>query len=242
MITVDIGGIAIGIDNKYGYIAELADAYKTEEQPLFTVAVTAEEIEDERERAEYKGFPNAYFESIVAYRKIAETLPKLDAFVFHGSVLAVGGKAYILTAKSGVGKTTHTRLWLSEFPDECHILNGDKPVIRYKDGVFYACGTPWRGKEMYGIYETLPIGGIAFLERGELNKSYKISLDAALKKLAVQVYKPKERTAAIRTLSLMDRVLREVPLIRLECNMNPEAAHVARAALISGEFNGERDE
>ena len=239
MISIDIGGISVGIDNKFTYMEKLAADYLTKEEPVFTVSVTDAEINDERERSEFKGLPDAYLESIVAYRKIAEVLPTLDAFVFHGSVLAFGGKAYILTAKSGVGKTTHTRLWLSELGDECHVLNGDKPVIRFKDGEFFACGTPWRGKEMYGIHETLPIGGIAFLERGGENRAYRISAGDALARLAVQVYKPKDRTAAIRSLSLMDRVLRGVPLVRLECNMDPEAARVSRAALAYGIFNGD---
>ena len=236
MITLDIGGIAVGIDNKFEYFERFAREYLIDKTPDFTVSVTPEEINEERIKSELANAPDAYFETIVAYRKIAEILPTKDAFVFHGSVVALGGKAYIFTARSGVGKTTHTRLWLSEFEGECHVLNGDKPVIRYKDGVFYACGTPWRGKEMYGIHETLPLGGIAFLERGEENGAFPISVSDALKRLAVQVYKPKDRMGAIASLSLMDRALRELHLVRIECNMHPSAAHVARRALENHEF------
>lgn len=236
MLKIDLGGITVGIDNKYDYIEKLASDYLTDTAPDFTVTVTEEEIDRERDMSEYKNLSRAYFESVVAYRHIAEVLPTCDAFVFHGSVLAIGGKAYIFTALSGVGKTTHTRLWLSEFANECHVLNGDKPVLRYKDGKFYACGTPWRGKEMYGIHQTLPLGGIAFLERGKENSAEKISVDSALKRLALQVYKPKERRAAISSLMLMDKVLKQVPLVKLKCNMNPDAAHVARAALVDGVF------
>ncbi len=236
MLKIDLGGITVGIDNKYDYIEKLASDYLTDTAPDFTITVTEEEIDRERDMSEYKNLSRAYFESVVAYRHIAEVLPTRDAFVFHGSVLAIGGKAYIFTALSGVGKTTHTRLWLSEFANECHVLNGDKPVLRYKDGKFYACGTPWRGKEMYGIHQTLPLGGIAFLERGKENSAEKISVDSALKRLALQVYKPKERRAAISSLMLMDKVLKQVPLVKLKCNMNPDAAHVARAALVDGVF------
>lgn len=236
MVTIDIGGIAVGIENRFEYFERFAKGYETDKAPDFTVSVTPEEIEDERNKAELPGASDAYLESIVAYRKIAEVLPTLGAFVFHGSVIALDGKAYIFTAKSGVGKTTHTRLWLSEFSSDCHVLNGDKPVIRYKNGEFYACGTPWRGKEGYGIYETLPLAGIAFLERGEENKAFSITPTSALKRLAVQVYKPKSRSSAIASLSLMDKVLRQMHLVRLECNMDPEAAHVARAALENGVF------
>ncbi len=237
MTTIDIGGITVGIENKYTYFYEFAKDYLTDRTPEFTVSVSDEEIEAEHLVSEVSA-PDAYFESIVAYRKIAEILPRYDAFVFHGSVIKYGDKAYIFTAKSGVGKTTHTRLWLSEFEQECHVLNGDKPVIRYKDGKFYACGTPWRGKERYGIYESAEIGGVAFLERGVENKAYKISKSEALTRLAVQVYKPKDRISAIKSMALMDKVLGNLPLVRLECNMDTSAAYVSRNALVNGVFNG----
>ena len=235
MICIDIGGIAVAIDNKYEYVKRIAADYLTEGPAVFTVSATESEINAEREKSEVEA-PDAYFESIVSYRNIAEVLPTLDAFVFHGSVIKFADKAYIITAKSGVGKTTHTRLWLSEFSDECHVLNGDKPVIRYKDGEFFVCGTPWRGKEMYGVHETAPLGGIAFLERGAENKSFKINTSDALSRLIPQVYKPKNKLAVIKTMSLMDKLLKQVPLVRLECNMNPEAAHVAKSALVSTEL------
>ncbi len=230
MIKIDLGGIAVGIDNKYEYIERLAADYITDEEPLFTVSAELFDIAKERELSGQE-LSDAYFESIVAYRNIAELLPTFDAFVFHGSVLSLGGKAYIFTAKSGVGKTTHTRLWLSEFKDECHVLNGDKPVLLYKDGEFFVAGTPWRGKEMYGVHECCPLGGIAFLERGAENAAYPITTSDALSRLVTQVYKPKNRAAAVKTMILMDKLLSGVHLVRLECNMNPEAAHVAREAL-----------
>ncbi len=238
MIKIDIGGICVAVDNKYGYIERLASEYLTDASPAFTVRASAEEIADERLKSEVDA-SDAYFESIVSYRNIAEVLPTLDACVFHGSVIKYGEKAYIVTAKSGVGKTTHTRLWLSEFEGDAYVLNGDKPVVRYKDGKFFVCGTPWRGKEMYGVYETAPLGGIAFLERGAQNRSYRINTSDALSRLIPQVYKPKNRVAVIKTMTLMDRLLKELPLIRLECNMDPEAAHVAKSALVDSVFTDE---
>lgn len=233
MINIDIGGLTVAVDNRYNYIRKLAEDYLTDASPLFTVSVSEEELAAEREKSELST-SDAYFESLVAYRKIAEVLPTVDALVFHGSVINYGGTAYIITAKSGVGKTTHTRLWLSEFKDECHVLNGDKPVIRCIDGKFYACGVPWRGKEMYGVHECAPLGGIAFLDRGEKNAAFGISTSDALSRLLLQIYKPKERSAVIKTMALMDRLLKSVPLVRLECNMAPEAAHVSRTALVHG--------
>lgn len=231
MIIIKIAGLSIGIDNRYPYIEALAGDYLTDEPPAFTVSATDEEIAEEARISEIEFHPG-YFESIVVYRNIAEILPTYDAFVFHGAVLNCDGRAVAFTAKSGVGKTTHTRLWLSEFGEDVHYLNGDKPVIRFIDGVPYACGTPWKGKEGYGINEMAPLYALTFLERGEENSAAPIPASEVVTRLLTQMYMPRSsRSAAILTMRLADRITRSVRLFRLKCNMDPAAAHVARSAI-----------
>ncbi len=234
MITIKIAELAIGIDNKYKSIEYLAKDYLTDEEPEFTVRVTEEEIEEERISSETDYTPS-YYESIIAYRKIAEILPNYDAFLFHGSVIEYDGMAYVITAHSGVGKTTHTRLWMSEFGDEVKILNGDKPTVRIIRGEAYACGTPWQGKENYGRNAICKIAGFAFLTRAKENRAYEISPSEAVMRFMSQIYLPKKSKSALaKTMLLADRVLKDVKLVHLECNMQPEAAHVCRAALTGG--------
>lgn len=231
MITVKIADLAIGIDNRYSYISEYAKDYLTEEKPLFTVKITDEDIEAERAESPEE-FSDAYYESIAAYRKIAEILPSYDAFLFHGAVIELDNKAYIITANSGVGKTTHLKLWLSRFGEEVGILNGDKPTLRFIDGVPYASGTPWRGKEGYGKSGIKEISGIAFLERGEKNRAYRIEPSEAAVKFVSQTYLPKkDKLMLIKTLNLSNKLINSVRLVRLECNMELEAAEVSRKAL-----------
>lgn len=231
MLSIDLAGISIGIDNRYPAIDVLAEGYKTEKPPSFTVAVSDEDMKYERERSEFD-LEDKYIETVALYRKIGERLPEFDAFVFHGAVLEMDGKALIFTAKSGVGKTTHIRLWKKEFGSRVSVLNGDKPVIRIIDGVPYAAGTPWRGKEGFGKPGTLPIGAIYFVGRGEKNRARSIGTDEALLRFATQAYIPRgNKLAASLALSCLNRVISSVPLIELSCNMDPEAAHTALAAL-----------
>ncbi len=239
MITVKIAGLPIGIDNKYNTLDIVTRDYRTDETPLFTVSVTAEEIEKERGIVGEE-LPDSYYESSIAHRKIAEKLPEYDAFLFHGSVIEVDGSAYVITAQSGVGKTTHTRLWLSEFEGEVQVINGDKPVIRIIDGVAYASGTPWRGKEGYGRNVMRPLRGFAFLERGDENRAEIISDKGnAVIRFMSQIYLPKTSRAMLaKTMTLADKVIKESRLVRLECNMEPEAAHIARAALCENDRSG----
>ena len=231
MITVKIADLPIGIDNRYAHVAHLAKDYLTDEEPLFTVCATDAEIEAERAVSE-RDFPAGYLEAVVVYRNIAARLPEYDAIVFHGAVLNLDGEAYAFTAKSGVGKTTHTRLWLKLFGDRVHYLNGDKPVIRFIDGVPYACGTPWQGKENYGVNERAPLRGIAFLDRGIINTATAAKADEVMLRLVSQVYIPKSSAQALAAMGICDRILSSVRLVDLKCNMEPEAAEVSYRAFL----------
>lgn len=237
MITIKIAGLAIGILNRFDYIEKKARDYLTDEPPVFTVEATDEELLRERGMTEVE-FPDGYLEFIVAYRKIAERLPEFDGFVFHGAVLNLDGEAYAFTAKSGVGKTTHTRLWLSEFGERVHYLNGDKPIIRFIDGIPYACGTPWQGKEGFGRNERAALVGIAFLSRGEVNTAEPVPPSEVVTRLITQIYIPRGSAAMLaRTMQLANRLIGSVRLVDLRCNMNPEAAHVSYAALKGNKNN-----
>lgn len=232
MITVKIAGIPIGIDNRFGYIETIASDYLTDDTPIFTVTSTDADLDREREISG-GDFSRGYLESTVLFRKIAERLPEYDAVVFHGAVIAKDGRAYAFTAKSGVGKTTHTRLWISEFGDDVHYINGDKPVIRIIDGVPHAFGTPWRGKEGYGANESAPIAAIALLERGEKNIAQVIDPEDGTVRLMKQIYIPTDPISAALTMRVADSIISSVRFVELKCNIASEAVRVAARAMLA---------
>ena len=163
---------------------------------------------------------------------ISAIMPRDNAVVFHGAVLSYNGKAYAFTARSGVGKTTHTRLWLSEIGGDVHYLNGDKPIFRLIDGIPYAFGTPWRGKEGYGVNESAPLAAIALLERGERNTALSVSAQEGVLRLVKQIYIPRDPISAAQAMRVADGILSTVRFVELKCNMEPEAARVAAEAMI----------
>lgn len=232
--TIKIAGLAIGLEYNYDYTREYVKDFLTDEPAVFTVSASDEDIKLEHEYAGVT-IPDKYAENVVLYRKIAEKLPEYDALVFHGAVLEYDGVAYAVTAHSGVGKTTHTRIWLSEFADKAKILNGDKPILRVIDGTVYAASTPWRGKEGYGYNGMLKLGGIGFLSRGAVNKSRITTPDDAVMKFMNQVYVSKANVLSLtRSMRICNALLSGVPLYEFECNMDPDAAHVTRDAFVSG--------
>ena len=231
MITIRLAGVNVGIKNTYDLTPRLA-GWITDAAPDFTVELGPYELKKEDPR-----FSPDYVEFICVYRRIAERIPAWDAFVCHGTVVAMDGRAYIFTAPSGTGKTTHTQLWLKRFGDRAWILSGDKPILRRTERGFLACGTPWRGKENYGVNAELPVQGICLLDRGEINEIAPATPADMLRFLSRQIYYPRQADRMEKLLELLDAFCSTVPTWTMRCNMDIEAAEVAYEAMRPREEN-----
>ncbi len=234
--TVSLAGVAIEILPLHGYIYRYCQDYLTDEPPAFTLAATQADIDYERSCSEaedrleglpIREFSDSYLETLAVYRKIAEALCSRDILLFHGSCIAVDGTAYLFTAKSGTGKSTHAALWARAFGDRCQAVNDDKPLLRVTPEGVIACGTPWNGKHRRGSNITCPLKAICILERSERNHIEKISAKEGYALLLQQTYRPKDPGGLARTLTVLDKLLSRVALYRLGCNMDPEAALVS---------------
>ena len=233
--TISLAGVPARGEAIYPETERFCRDYLSEEAPKFTVKIDQADIDSEREKSaredEIEGLPtrsfsDRYLERLAVYRKLAKELLSYDTLLFHGSVVAYGGKAYLFTALSGTGKTTHTRLWLKNIPD-CHVLNGDKPLLRVEGERVLACGTPWQGKENYGCNEILPLEAICILERDATNHIEPVSFGDAMGTLIQQSNRPQETPLLLKTLDLIGRLDKRVRFYRLGCNMEDEAAFVS---------------
>lgn len=163
------------------------------------------------------------WESLAVYRKISEIMVEHDTFLFHCSAVALDGQAYLFTAPSGTGKSTHTRLWREVFGERAVMVNDDKPLIQVREDAIYVCGTPWNGKHNLDSNQKVPIKGICLLERGTVNHIETISAADAFPYLFRQVYRPADQTKLIRTITLLKQTAERVPLYRMQCNISHEA-------------------
>ena len=125
MFIIELAGIPIRMENRYAYVENQCRDYRSSRKDYaFSVSATEEELKIESQNGK---FPLDYCESICLYRHICEILPGYSIFLMHSSVILVDGVAYAFAAKSGVGKSTHTALWLKTIPG-AKVLNGDKPL------------------------------------------------------------------------------------------------------------------
>lgn len=165
-------------------------------------------------QAESFGVSGIFNRSIIRHR----------AMLVHSSALICGGKAYLFSADSGVGKSTHTRLWLDAFGDEVHIMNDDKPVLRIYDDRILACGTPFDGGSGIALNETYPLGAIIFIERGEENSVRVPSDKEVIQKLYFQTARMVGPKTAQEMLINFDLLIGKAKFYILTCNMDISAA------------------
>lgn len=212
----------IGIDSLFDEVHALCRDYRTEGEAELSVTVTPEDIALEREKAD-GAYPDAYLETLAVYRKIAEACPAWDTLLVHGSAVAVDGAAYLFTAPSGTGKSTHVRLWRELLGERAVMINDDKPLLHVGEGVTIY-GTPWNGKHRLGGNTRSPLRAVCFLEQAAENAIAPISAAEAWPHLLAQTYRPADAAAMKKTLLLLDELCRRVSFYRLRCNMDPSAA------------------
>lgn len=222
--TYKIAGLTVNMDT-FGFAFDRGRPYEVEytKEPDFTIVsnwkVLQQTHPDVHEYfCEYTATGTNFFERILNY----------DGMLLHSSAVVVDGKAYLFTADSGTGKSTHTSLYRRVFGDErARILNDDKPVIRRENGEFVAYGTPWSGKTDLNLNLRVPIGGICLLRRGEKNVIRKMKPREALFALLGQTIRPKEPERMTKLLELINELLAQTNVWEMHCNMDPEAAIVS---------------
>ena len=141
-MIIKLAQLVIEVKSRYRYTYDMCHdyLYDGDEKPVFTVFATNEQIEEERKKT--PGFPDDLLENTSIYRNICMEILLYDALFLHSAAISVDNEAYIFTADSGTGKTTHMNLWLEKFGERAFVINGDKPIIRKIDDEFYVFGTP----------------------------------------------------------------------------------------------------
>jgi hypothetical protein len=237
MFYIKCANILIQVNNRYELIREKCKDYITkidDEAPQIIMEPSDNRIQfsvDYKRRfegteisldeAEYDAAPYPVYHQFAYY----------DAFWLHAALIEVDGKGYAFTAYSGCGKSTHVGLWKKAFGDEVSIINGDNPIVRLEDGVFIAYGTPFCGKEGWQINKGVRLCGICFLERATDNRISPMDTAFAYARLLRDNFNITPETLEAH-MELYEKLVEQVPVYKLECNMEIEAAKVARRGLI----------
>lgn len=238
--NMKIAGHAAAVRSLFESTPHYFRPYLTQDAPEFSITVTWADVEYERnfcaeearlEGFRFRDFPDPYLERAAIQRKFSEYLFDFDILLFHGSSVAVDGEGYLFTAKSGTGKSTHTRLWRELFGSRAVMVNDDKPFLRVNREGVQIYGSPWSGKHGLDTNIAVPLKGICILERGKENHIRKLPPADAIDMLFKQAIEPMDPVKLPRYRELVNCLSESIPLWHMACNKEPEAAQAAYGAM-----------
>lgn len=160
---------------------------------------------------------------------VTAPLPRPDGTTQVQAVMCLG--------ESGTGKSTHTRLWLQHIAG-ARLLNDDSPIISVadSDGTVQVYGSPWSGKAPCFRQEHHPLAALLRLEQRPQNSIRRLhSLEAfgALQPSCPPAMAHDERLLDM-VVDTVDHVISRVPIYRLGCLPDAEAAHLAFNTISNG--------
>lgn len=230
-----IADINIKINRRYQRLDLVCATFKSKfTEPDIEIDISQQEIDEARKNdTKYQKRQDDFFEEKVAFRKISDEIKRYDAFVFHGALISVNGEGIIFCAASGTGKTTHMMLWRELLGEQMLIINGDKPIIRFFDGVPFAYGNPWNGKEHLGCNNKVELKHICFIERSDINTVVPLSKNDLLSRIANQMAQPLDSAGVLKNYEFINGLIQSCDYWLIKCNMEIDAAKTAYNTIFS---------
>lgn len=103
---------------------------------------------------------------------IEKLLMRFDAMILHSCHIQKDMQSILFTAPSGTGKSTQGELW--RIYRDAEIVNGDRTIIRKRNGVWYAYGAPFCGTSNISLNRQAPIKAIVVLQQAPYDYAERI--------------------------------------------------------------------
>ena len=153
--------------------------------------------------------------------------------LIHSSVVENGEYAVSFLGKSGTGKSTHSRLWIST-NEGFNLLNDDNPAVRIEGDDVFIYGTPWSGKTACYINKKRKLMSIIRLTQAKENKMdwKNKGVESLLALLPSFTAIRWNQTIFSSMLSVLENIIQRVSVGQLYCLPNPEAAELCYNEII----------
>ena len=232
---IKLVNIVLEINAFYETTKKYCEDYLTDEKANYVITMNKEDLENESSNSK-EGHVYVSEEISALYRKIADLFVDNNIVVFHGSSFKVGNYAFIVTAHSGTGKSTHVKLLETLLGNKFSYINDDKPLLEVKDEIMLY-SSPWNGKERRGDCVHAPLKSVIFLNRGISNTYRKLDNKQEIYfRLLSQIYLPKEKDKREKALKLIDILLKRISFYEINVNMDISSASMTYERIIQNEI------
>ena len=232
---IEIADIVLEINAFNETTLEYCSDFLSNKESNYVITMTKEDLENEKHINE-NGKVYANEEISALYRKIADIFVEEDILVMHGSSFKVDNSAFIVTARSGVGKSTHVNLLKQYLKDRFAYINDDKPLLKIKGDKLTLYSSPWNGKERRGNNTSAPLRSVIFLNRGLTNTYKKLDNKEVYFRLLSQIYLPLDKVKREKALKLIDILLKSVSFYEINVNTDISSAEMTSERIIKNEI------
>ena len=171
--------------------------------------------------------------------RASDALLDFDRCIAHAVAVAYRGRAWLITGRPGVGKTTQLKGLQRLEPGAFTVICGDRPVLQLmeadsdkKAGDVLVHPSPWNGKENFYGTVTAPLAGIICLERGEENRLELLRTKEAVLPLFHALIQTGETTGTIRKAAAFEeRLLQRTDVWQLTSFSAPESTELLYALI-----------
>ena len=232
---IEIADIVVEINAFNETTLKYCSDFLTDKESNYIITMTKEDLENEKHINE-DGKVYANEEISALYRKIADLFVEQDILVMHGSSFKVDDNAFIVTARSGVGKSTHVNLLKQYLGDRFSYINDDKPLLEVKDDKLTLFSSPWNGKERRGSNTCAPLKSVIFLTRGDNTYKKLDNKNDVYFRLLSQIYLPRDKSKREKALKLIDMLLKKLNFYEINVNMDISSAQMTSERIIDNEI------
>lgn len=133
-------------------------------------------------------------------------------FPLHATALEVNNEVILVSAKSGVGKSTFRKHFNTKY--QANVINDDKPLLKIAEEI-KVVGSPFSGVNKLNLNKESKLKVIVLLKRGNVNKIEKIDDKEKVLKLIENSYKPKDDDLWDSYLANIEEIVKRVEIINL---------------------------
>lgn len=228
-MVYSIAGLTVEYDCRFDLLNSRSKKYLCEEKEG-EIKLSLDENYYNSRRKKFPSITDEEIEYIGIGAAFYKELLNFNGMMLHASAVALDDEAYLFSAPSGTGKSTHAQVWLRLF-DGAEIINDDKPAIRKMNGSYFVFGTPFSGKNDISINNrSYPLKGICFLDRGK-NQIKKLSACDAMAPFFNQTIRPDDEVKMDLLCRQVEDMLKDINFYSMFCDVSDEAVKMAYNAM-----------
>lgn len=157
-----------------------------------------------------------------------------NRLILHASCVDAPCGGILFSGVSGIGKSTQAALW------ERHVgaeqINGDRPILRKKDGAWLAYGSPYAGSSGVHVNRSCSVRTVVLLQQAEENSIRRVNAAEAFRRIyAGLIVQPWDAAFVQRACDLTQTLVDELPVYELSCTPDARAVAVLKEKLEKGD-------